>query len=110
MRTMSRARMWLIRKLGGEVPEMLDTAPKATGTKRIIRRLRAQEGFYISERSAVTFEEYMAGAHMRCAEKLAGQLLRDDLIAFEVDRARESVVVTAKLEVLDPRGVEKCTG
>ena len=100
---MSRMRAWLIRKLGGELPEGTQAAPRAAASKRIIRKLNAQEGFYISERSAVTYDEYMAGAEMRCAEKLAGQLLRDDLIAFKVDRARESIVVTAQLLVIDPR-------
>ena len=99
----SRMQKWLIRKLGGVLPEGPQAAPRAAATKRIIRKVNAQEGFYVSERSAVTFEEYMAGAELRCAEKLAGQLLRDELIAFEVDRARESVVVTARLLVIDPR-------
>lgn len=109
MKKAGRIRAWLIRKLGGELPAGTREKGPEVGVKRTVRRLAAQEGFYIAEHSAVTFEEYMAGARLRCAEKLAGQLLLDDLIGFKVDKVRERVIVTARLEVLDPRGGTKCT-
>ena len=93
----------LIRVLGGVVPPGAEDRPPVASAKRIIRTVGAQEGFYHHTGMATTMEEHIEGVKLRCLEKIAGILMRDNLVEYEIDRATEHVIVTAKVRVLDPR-------
>lgn len=95
-------RAWLIRKLGGIVPRGA-LATGAVSAKRIVHKLAAQSGFYHYEGSGHDYTGQVRTAKLEAAEALAHQAMTGGLIEFDVDRVRESVIVTARMLVLDTR-------
>lgn len=100
---MNRARAWLIRKLGGIVPAGANDKPAAVSAKRTVHKLNAQSGFYHYNGAGQSYEAQVRTAKLEAAESLVHHAMVGGLIEFEVDRVRESVIVTARMMVVDTR-------
>lgn len=98
-----RIRHWLIRKLGGVVPAGACDKPTAVSTKRIVHKLGAQSGFYHYNGAGHDYEAQVQSAKLEVAEALACNAMVGGLIEYEVDRVRESVIVTGRMMVVDTR-------
>lgn len=100
---MNSLRAWLIRKLGGTLPTGPNDKPMAVSAKRVVHKLGAQSGFYHYDGQGHNYESQVRTAKLEVAEHLAHNAMVGGLIEYEVDRVRESVIVTGRMMVIDTR-------
>lgn len=100
---MNSIRAWLISKLGGVVTAGPSDKPAAVSAKMIVHKLGAQSGFYHYNGAGHDYEAQVKSAKLEVAEALGRNAMVGGLIEFEVDRVRESAIVTGRMMVVDTR-------